>query len=288
MLEPFHYEFMQRGLLTALLLSVSGGLLGNLLILRRLSLMGDALSHSLLPGIAIAYLLFGANTLALFAGALIAGLLTALGGALLSRATRIKEDAAFGSLFIILFALGVALISLLKTRVDLLQFLFGNILGVSPADLALTACITLATVVALAVLRRQILLETFDPVFHRSTGGHGALAHLAILGLVTLNLVAALQSMGVILALGLFLLPATTAHLWSGRLSTVLTLSVLVAALGSVAGILASYHLGIASGASIVLALGALFLTSVLLKEILPRLWGKLRQNKIRHPRREH
>lgn len=279
---------MQRGLLTAFLLSIGGGLLGNILVLRRLALMGDALSHSLLPGIAIAYLIFGTNTPALFAGALIAGLLTAVGGALLSRTTRIKEDAAFGSLFVILFALGIALISLLKTRVDLLQFLFGNILAVSPADLRLTAFITLLTLVILAVFRRPILLESFDPVFHRATGGHGTLTHLLILALVTLNLVAALQSMGVILALGLFLLPATTAHLWSRRLRTVLILSIVIAAVGSFVGILSSYYLGIASGASIVLAIGTLFLLSVFLKNILPQLFKKLRQNKIRHPGHHH
>src|ERR1039458_2030504 len=133
-ITPFSYGFMQRGLLSAVLLSLSGGLLGCILVLRRLALMGDALSHSLLPGIAAAWLLFGTSTVALFLGGLIAGLLTALGSALLSRLTRIKEDAAFGSLFIVFFGAGVALTSKLPTRLNLADFLFGNVLGVSAAD----------------------------------------------------------------------------------------------------------------------------------------------------------
>ncbi|MDR1789765.1 MAG: metal ABC transporter permease [Opitutaceae bacterium] len=283
--EPFHYEFIQRGLLTALLLGVSGGLLGNFLILRRLSLMGDALSHSLLPGVAAAWLLFGPDTLALFAGALIAGLLTAAGGGLIARVTRVKEDAAFGSLFLILFALGIALASAPGARVDLPRLLFGSVLGVGPEDLRLTAGVTAATVAVLAVFRRHVLLETFDPVFYRSTGGRGAAAHLLLLALVTLNLVAALRAMGVVLSLGLFLLPAATARLWSARLGVVLGLSVALAAAGSVAGILASYYLGVASGAAIVLALGAFFLASLLAAQV-PALAGLFRRSKIRHPAR--
>mgnify|MGYP001449167319 CR=1 FL=1 len=264
LLEPFSYAFLQRGLLVAALLGLSGGLLGCILVLRRLSLMGDALSHSLLPGIGVAYLLFGPSLPALILGALLAGLLTALGGGLVSRLTRIKEDAAFGSLFLVLFAAGVALVSRLPTRVDLLHFLFGNILGVGPSDVALAGGAAALTVTVFALFRRSIVLETFDPVFHRATGGHGWLTHLGILALCVINLVAALQAMGVVLALGLFLLPAVTAYLWCDRLPTMLAFSAITAVLGSVVGILVSYHAGLPSGAAIVLALGAFFLLSAL------------------------
>jgi zinc/manganese transport system permease protein len=263
-LQPFHYGFMQRGLLSAVLLSLSGGLLGCVLVLRRLALMGDALSHSLLPGIAAAWLLFGANTWALFAGALIAGLLTALGSALLSRLTRVKEDAAFGSLFIVFFGGGVALLSRLPTRLDLPHFLFGNILAVTASDLRLTAGISIATVAIFGLFHRSILLETFDPVFHRATGGHGALVHFGLLALTVLNLVAALQTMGVVLALGLFLLPAVSAYLWCDHFGWLLLLSVALAIVCSAAGILLSYAAGLASGAAIVLCLGGVFLASAL------------------------
>jgi zinc/manganese transport system permease protein len=260
--EPFTFEFMRRGLLSAVLLSLSGGLLGCILVLRRLALMGDALSHSLLPGVALAYAFFGPSTLALFVGALLAGLLTATGSALLSRLTRVKEDAAFGSLFIIFFALGVAVVSTLRSRIDLMHFLFGNILGVSGADLQLAGLVSATTLAVFVVFYRPILLETFDPIFLRATGGRGGLVHVGILCLTVLNLIAALQAMGIVLSLGLFLLPAVTAYLWCDRLSRMLLLSVILALAGSALGILASYHLGLASGASIVLSLGVFFLFS--------------------------
>ncbi|MSU69103.1 MAG: zinc ABC transporter permease [Opitutia bacterium] len=261
---PFAYEFMQRALLSTALLSVGAGLLGPVLMLRRLALMGDALSHSLLPGVGLAWLLFGTSTIALFVGGLIAGLLTALGSAALSRLTRIKEDAAFGALFLIFFAGGVILVSKLPTRLNLTHFLFGHVLGVSPSDLALAAWVVALTVVLFAVFYRAIVLETFDPVFHRATGGHGGAVHFGFLALTVLNLVASLQTMGVVLALGLFLLPAVTAYLWCERFATLLGASVATALLGSVTGILLSYHAALPSGPSIVLCLGAGLIVSAI------------------------
>ena len=264
LISPFSYEFMRRGLLSALLLGVSGGLLGCVLVLRRLALMGDALSHSLLPGVAAAWLLFGTSTAALFIGGLIAGILTALGSALLSRLTRVKEDAAFGSLFILFFAAGIALVSRLPTRVNLVDFLFGNVLGVSGADLRLAAGVSGVTAAVFIVFYRSILLETFDPVFHRATGGRGGLVHMGFLTLTVLNLVAAMQTMGIVLALGLFLLPAVSAYLWCDGFIGMLLLSVVFALAGSFAGILLSFHAGLASGAAIVLCLGVIFVASTL------------------------
>ncbi len=287
LLEPFSYAFLQRGLLVAALLGLSGGLLGCILVLRRLSLMGDALSHSLLPGIGVAYLLFGPSVPALLLGALLAGLFTALASGLVSRLTRVKEDAAFGSLFLVLFAAGVALVSRLPTRVDLLHFLFGNILGVGPADVALSAGASALTIAVFLLFRRSIVLETFDPVFHRATGGRGWLTHLGVLALCVINLVAALQAMGVVLALGLFLLPAVTAYLWCDRFAQMLVVSAATAVLGSVVGILVSYHAGLPSGAAIVLALGAFFLLSALASPrygVIARLRSSRREGKaIKH-----
>lgn len=265
LIEPFSYEFMQRGLASALLLSVGGGLLGCILVLRRIALLGDALSHSLLPGVAIAWLLFGTSTTALFVGALVAGLLTALGSALLSRLTRVKEDAAFGSLFLVFFGAGIAIISKLPTRVNLSHFLFGNVLAVNADDLRLAAGVALLTVCVFVFFRRGILLETFDPVFHRAIGGRGGLVHVVFLALTVLNLVAALQTMGIVLALGLFLLPAVTAYLWCDHFARMLMLSVGLAMACSVTGILVSYHAGIASGAAIVLCLGGVFVISAIM-----------------------
>jgi zinc/manganese transport system permease protein len=265
LIAPFSYEFMRRGLLVAMLLGISGGMLGCVLVLRRLALMGDALSHSLLPGVAAAWLFFGTSTVALFLGGLIAGLLTALGSALLSRLTRVKEDAAFGSLFIVFFGAGVALISKLPTRLNLSDFLFGNVLGASGPDLWLAAGVSAGTVAVFVIFYRSILLETFDPVFNRATGGRGGLVHLGFLALTVLNLVAAMQTMGVVLALGLFLLPAVSAYLWCDRFVSMLAVAVALALVGSVVGILVSFYAGLASGASIVLCLGLIFVGSALL-----------------------
>jgi zinc/manganese transport system permease protein len=279
-LEPFRHDFMRRALAVSALLGLTGGLLGPLLVLRRMALMGDALSHSLLPGIALAWLLFGPSPAALFVGALLAGLLTAIGGAAVSRLTVVKEDAAFGALFLVFFAAGIALFSGLPTRLPLTHFLFGNILGVSANDLRLVVAIVLGTVVALFVFRRPLLLETFDPSFHRATGGRGRLAHLGFLFLVVLNLVAGLQTMGVVLVLGLFLLPAVVARLWCERLGPLLAVSVGLAFGGAAGGILLSYHAALPSGPAIVLCLGGALLFSLLCAPgtgLIPRAWTRLR-----------
>lgn len=263
-LEPFRHDFMRRALAVSTLLGLTGGLLGPLLMLRRMALMGDALSHSLLPGIALAWLAFGPSPTALFLGALLAGLLTALGGAAVSRLTVVKEDAAFGALFLVFFAAGIALFSGLPTRQPLTHFLFGNILGVTATDLKLVLGIVLGTLAALFLFRRPLLLETFDPSFHRATGGFGRLTHLGFLTLVVLNLVAGLQTMGVVLVLGLFLLPAVVARLWCERLGPLLVLSVGLAFTGSAGGILLSYHANLPSGPAIVLCLGGALLVSLI------------------------
>lgn len=264
LIEPFSYDFMQRGLLSALLLSISGGLLGSVLVLRRLALMGDALTHSLLPGLALAWMILGRGPLALLAGAVITGLITVLGSALIGRLTRLKEDAAFGSFFLVAYAAGIALVSQSGTRVDLLHFLFGNVLGVGPSDLALSAAAAGVTLVAFVAAYRGIVLEIFDPVFSRSAGMRGGWYYGGFLALAVFNLVAALQTMGVILALGLFLLPAATAYLWCDRFATMLGLSVAVGTLGSAIGLTVSYHTGLSSGPAVVLSLGVAFLGSAI------------------------
>ena len=227
--------------------------------------MGDALSHSLLPGIAAAWLLFGTSTPALFLGGLIAGLLTALGSALLSRLTRVKEDAAFGSLFIVFFGAGVALISKLPTRLNLVDFLFGNILGVSAADLRLAAA---ASAVTAAVFLRLLpqhpardLRPGLSPRDRRARRpGPSRLPHAH--GAQPRRRHA--DRWAIVLALGLFLLPAVSAYLWCDRFVSMLLLSVGFALMGSFVGILLSYHAGLASGAAIVLCLGAVFIVSAL------------------------
>jgi zinc/manganese transport system permease protein len=260
-IAPEH-RFLWRAALLCVLLGVSASMLGCVLVVRRLSLMGDALAHSLLPGVGIAWLLVGTSLPALLVGGLTAGLVTALASGLISRLTRVKEDAAFAALFIGLFGLGVALVSKVGTGVDLLHFLFGNILGVGPQDLWLAAGVSTLTIACFALFYRNILLECFDPAYHRASSGWSTTTHLGLLALVVLNLVAALHALGGVLALGLFMLPAVTAYLWCDRWGTMLLFAAGYAVVGSLLGLLVSVQAGLASGPAMVLVLGAGFLLS--------------------------
>jgi zinc/manganese transport system permease protein len=262
--EPFAagHLFMWRALVMCVLLGVSASMLGCVLVVRRLALMGDALAHALLPGVAVAWLLFGTSMAALVIGGLVAGLLTAVGSALISRLTRIKEEAAFAALFTTLFASGVVLVSRAGTPIDLMHFLFGNILGLGDLDLDLAAGVSAVTVLAFALFYRPILLECFDPAFHRASGGWSATTHIGLLALTVLNLVAALHALGSVLALGLFLLPAVTANLWCDRWGRMLACAAGVAVGGALVGLYVSYQARLASGPCMVATLGAVFLCS--------------------------
>jgi zinc/manganese transport system permease protein len=260
--EPLQYRFVCRGLGIALLLGVTGGIAGCVLLLRRMALMADSFGHSILPGVGLAYLFLGPGLASLFAGAATAGLLTALMSGLVSRLTRLKEDAAFGAFFVLCFAVGIAIMSRVAAPADLLHYLFGNVLAVTSADLLLAAAAASVTVIATAVFYRVLVLETFDPSFHRACGGASAFVHLAILGVTVLDLVAALQAVGVVLALGLFILPAATAYLWCDRLARMLLFAACYGAIGSVLGLYASYHLNLPSGPCMVGCLGIGFLVS--------------------------
>jgi len=254
-----------RAALTCVLLGVSASLLGCVLVVRRLALMGDALAHALLPGLGIAWLTVGASVGALLVGGVVAGLITALGSALVSRLTRLKEDVAFAALFTTCYAAGVALVSKAGTPVDLLHFLFGNVLAVGAGDLWFAAGASILTVTVFAAGFRAILLECFDPVFHRSVRGRGTAVHLGLLVLIVVNLVGALHALGVVLALGLFLLPAATAYLWCERWTAMLGLSAVVAVVGSLAGLVLGVAFDLPPGPAVVGTLGLGFLLSAVL-----------------------
>ncbi len=283
-LAPEH-RFLWRAAALCVLIGISASMLGCVLVVRRLSLMGDALAHSLLPGVGIAWLLVGTSLPALLVGGLTAGLVTALASGLISRLTRVKEDAAFAALFIGLFALGVALVSKAGTPVDLLHFLFGNILAVGPQDLWLAAGVSSLTITVFALFYRSILLECFDPGYHRASGGWSAVTHLGLLALVVLNLVAALHALGGVLALGLFMLPAVTAYLWCDRWGVMLLFSAVYAVTGALIGLWLSVQAGLASGPAMVLVLSAGFLLSCVFS---PRHGLVRRLLRPEHHHREH
>ena len=263
--QPFlEYGFMRRALLGALLLALSACPVGVFLMLRRMSLTGDAMAHAILPGAAAAFLLYGLEIVPMTLGSLAAGLVVALGAGALSRLTVQREDAAMAALYLLSLAAGVMLVSLRGSSVDLMHVLFGTVLALNDEALALIAMACGATLVSLALLWRALVAECLDPLFLRSVSGLGTPVHLAFLVLVVLNLVAGFQALGTLLSVGLMMLPAA-ARFWVGRVVPMCVLAVLIGACASVAGLLASYHAELPSGPAIILAAGVVYVASALL-----------------------
>jgi zinc/manganese transport system permease protein len=265
LVEPFvEFAFMRHSLVACLALALGSAPLGALLVLRRMSLLGDAMAHALLPGAAIGFVIAGFSLLAMGAGALGAALLVAALAGWVSRATRQKEDASFASFYLIALALGVMIMALAGSPVDLVHLLFGSVLAVDRTSLLLVAVVASVTLVALALLFRPLVVESLDPEFLRSVGGRGGWVHQAFIVLVVLNLVAGFQALGTLMAVGLMILPATAARYWARSIGGLCGLAVLIAMASAYLGLLASFHFELPSGPSIVLLAGAAYLVSAL------------------------
>jgi zinc/manganese transport system permease protein len=263
--EPFvEFGFMRRALVACMALGLGSGPVGVLLMLRRMSLVGDAMSHAVLPGAAIGFLVAGLSLPAMGLGGLIAGLAVALLSGLVSRFTAQREDASFASFYLTSLAAGVLIVSLRGSNIDLLHVLFGTILAIDDAALYLVGSIASITLLLLALIYRPLVLECFDPGFLRAVGGKGSLYHILFLLLVVLNLVAGFQALGTLMAVGLMMLPATVARFWARSLPGLMLVAILVAMLSGFIGLIVSYHLGVASGPSIVLTASTLYIFSLI------------------------
>jgi zinc/manganese transport system permease protein len=264
-IAPFaDFDFMRRALVATLALALGAGPIGVFLMLRRMSLMGDAMAHAVLPGAAVGFLVAGLNLFAMTLGGLIAGLVVALLAGAVARTTNLKEDASLAAFFLVSLALGVALVSARGSNIDLLHFLFGNVLGLTRATLLLIAAISTCSLALLALIWRPLVLECVDPGFLRSVSRTGAPVHIAFLALVVLNLVAGFQALGTLLAVGLMMLPAITARFWTRDITTMILFAVGGGVLSGYLGLLLSFHRGLAAGPSIILVAGAIYLGSVL------------------------
>ena len=264
MLDPFlEFAFMRRALVGCLALSLSAPPLGVFLVLRRLSLIGDALGHAILPGVAIGVAVFGLSLMAMSVGGVLAGLAVVLGAGLAARGTALREDASLAGFYLIALALGVAIVSSSGGRVDLMALLFGAVLAVDDPALLFMAGTASVTLIALALMWRPLVIETFDPGFLRAGRGHGAVWHLGFLALVVLNLVAAFHALGTLMAVGLMMLPATAARFWSSVLGGQVVAAAALAMLASAIGLTLSFDADIPSGPAIVLTAGALWLLSL-------------------------
>ena len=259
---PLGYAVMQRGMLAAVLVGVACAVIGCYVILRSMAFIGDAMAHSILPGVAVAYLLKGN----LLVGALVAAVAVALGIGLFSRAGTIREDSAIGILFAAALSLGVLLISSMRTyAVDLSHILFGNVLGVSTLDLALTAGLVLVVFVVILLLYKELLVVSFDPVLAATLRLPAEALRIVLLVLLALTIVVSLQSVGVGLVSAMLVTPGATASLLTKRLPRMMGLAAAFGAASSLIGLYASYYLNVVSGAAIVLTATAFFLIAFLL-----------------------
>ncbi len=264
--QPFiEFGFMRRALVVCLALSMSTTALGVFLLLRRMSLMGDALSHAILPGVAVGYLLNGMSLLAMSIGGFIAGIAVALIAGWVSRRTLLKEDASFAGFYLGSLALGVTLVSLRGSSVDLLHLLFGSILAVDTDSAIFVAGVSGVTLLCLALFYRGLVSEAFDSAWLQVNARWlPSLLHGLFLALLVLNLVAGFQVLGTLMAVGVMMLPAVAARCWANTLPGLLLLAGAIGTVSAWLGLSLSWGANLPAGPSIVLTASALFFISVL------------------------
>ena len=265
---------MRRALVGTLALALGAAPIGVFLMLRRMSLVGDAMAHAILPGAALGFMVAGLNLFAMTAGGIVAGIVVAVLTGLVARATELKEDASLAAFYLLSLALGVTIVSLKGTNVDLLHVLFGTVLALDDNTLLLIGSIASVTLVAVAIIYRPLVMECVDPGFLRSVSHAGAPVHLVFMTLVVLNLVAGFHALGTLLAVGLMMLPAAVGRFWARDITAMILIAVATAALSGLVGLLISFHAGVPSGPAIILVAGALYVVSVLFG----RVGGVLRQ----------
>ncbi len=272
---PFaDYAFMRRALAACAVLALGGTPLGVFMTLRRMTLVGDAMSHAILPGVAVAFLAFGLSVWPMTLGGLATGIAVAFIASLLTRYTQLKEDSAFALLYLLSIATGVTLVSLKSSGADLLHLLFGDILAIDREALLLVTAATCLSLGVIAALYRQMVIECFDPDFLKSTLHGGNAANAAFFVLLMVNLIAAFQALGTLMALGLMILPAIAARFWTRNIDAAMPLSIAFALFASVTGLLVSYHGKIPAGPAVVLVAGTMGFVSACLGR-----YGSVRSN---------
>lgn len=251
----FEYQFLSRAMLTAILVGVVCGVVGCLIILRGLSLMGDAMSHAVLPGVALSFLM----NIPMFIGAMVTGMLSSIMIGYISEASNTKKDAAIGITFTTFLALGIVLISVIHSATDLYHILFGNILAITQSAFHTTLAVSIVVLALILILYRPLKMSTFDPIFSRMSGLNTTMIHYFVMLLLALVIVASVQTVGVILVVALLITPASTAFLFTKKLSTMMIVSSIFSVISSTLGIYMSFKLNLPSGAVIVLISAVLY-----------------------------
>ncbi|WP_299479215.1 metal ABC transporter permease [uncultured Roseibium sp.] len=278
-IQPFaDFGFMRRALLGCIAVSLGATPVGVFLMLRRMSLTGDAMAHAILPGAAVGFLISGLSLGAMTVGGLIAGMAVALLSGLVTRVTALREDASLAAFYLISLALGVLIVSTRGSNVDLMHVLFGTVLALNNDALVLLCSIASLSVLVLAVLFRPLVLECADPQFLRSVSKLSAVTHFTFLSLVVLNLVGGFHALGTLMAVGIMILPAAAARFWAKSIGGLILVAVAIAFLSSLSGLLLSYHYSLPSGPAIILVAGIIYAVSLvlgpaggLIAQVLPR-----------------
>jgi zinc/manganese transport system permease protein len=264
LIAPFtEFAFMRRALAASVALAIAGPPIGVFLILRRMALIGDAVGHAILPGAALGYLAAGLSLGPMTIGGMAAGLIVAVGSGVVARTTILREDASLAAFYLISLALGVTMVSLRGSNIDLLHVLFGSVLALDGVTLILLAAIASVTLAALAALYRPLVLETVDASFLASVSKSGSPVQVIFLALVVLNLVAAFQALGTLLAVGMMMLPAAAARLITHDMTAMIGVAAAQAILAGYAGLIVSFHAGLPSGPLIILMAGLLYLLAL-------------------------
>jgi manganese transport system permease protein len=274
----FQYEFLQKALFTSVMVGIICGIVGCFIILRGMALMGDAISHAVLPGVAISYML----GISFFFGAVITGVLTAIGIGYVSQNSRIKHDMAIGIMFTSMFAVGIVIITLMKSSADLYHILFGNVLAVRMSDMWMTLGIGVLVIGLVVLFYKELLVSTFDPTMAQSYGLPNKWIHYALMVVLTMVTVASLQTVGIVLVVAMLITPAATAYLLTNRLSVMIYLAALFGVIASVFGLYFSFTYNLASGATIVLVSALLFAMAFFFSPTQGLVWKALKARKNR------
>ncbi|HDC8673044.1 TPA: metal ABC transporter permease [Staphylococcus aureus] len=255
----FTYQFLNRALITSIIVGIVCGTVGSLIVLRGLSLMGDAMSHAVLPGVALSFL-FG---IPMFVGALITGMIASIFIGYITSSSRTKPDAAIGISFTAFLASGIIIISLINTTTDLYHILFGNLLAITNSAFLTTIVIGSIVLILIIIFYRPLMISTFDPTFSRMSGLNTTLLHYFVMLLLSLVTVASIQTVGIILVVALLITPASTAFLISKKLYSMMIIASLISVISSIVGLYYSYIYNIPSGATIVLCTFVIYIITL-------------------------
>jgi ABC-type Mn2+/Zn2+ transport system permease subunit len=264
LIAPLRYAFMVRGIAAAVMVGIVCAMVGTYMVLRGMAFLGDALAHSILPGIAVGYIVSGGARAPILWWGMGTGVLTAIGIGAVGKGAQVKEDTAIGIIFSGMFALGIALISTMRSyAVDLSHFLFGDVLGVSSTDLWITGALAALVFVVIFVFYKEFLVLSFDPILAETLRFPSGFLHYLLLVLIALTIVVSLQTVGVALMVAMLTTPAATAYLLTKRLAPMMVIASVIGALSGVVGLYLSYYVSVASGAAIVLVCTATFLLAL-------------------------